>query len=927
MSARPLRARFAAIGFYTALIVCFLLLLHGILVARHEAQRGIWFPGDALPPATDLATPLGTTVSLEQYEDDAALTRALDAAQGMGIGWLRQELPWDAIEPARGEYEWERWDRVVQAAHERGFALVLVLNRTPEWARPPSERANPFAPPQNHTDFVRFARAAALRYGDAVLAWQVWDEPNLMPHWGTEVFLNPEAYALFLAATAPAIREADPGALVVTAGLGPTLEPGGFNMSEMRFLQGLYDAGAAPHFDAVALKPYGFWTGATERVYDEGALGFDRPVLVREVMQRNGDAETPIWFVEGGWATLPDGWAGDPAPWGSHHPKLQGPRLEAALRRAALEWPWVQRLALQPLQPEVGPRDPRVGLALLDDADALTPLGETTAQMGTRFFNGPMGAQEQAAWETVGRPALLRYDWAVVLVGGMMAVLGAGWGWHVGSLPWAAWAAWQRRRPEWLQIALLVAVALLFYTVDNRTVALLIYGVLGILVAVRLDLGLTAVAFAIPFFLQAKAFPPLQFSMVELLLLLCAAVWVARVLFLGEAAPLWTLSPKTETSYVHRLSSIPFASLRTGVHRLRLLFWPRDSLDWAILLFVVWAAASVYFAHRFGVASREFRVVVAESVAWFWLLRRTGLSEAQRWRLVDALVLATALVALYGLYQWLFTGNIITAEGVRRIRGVYGSPNNLSLLMGRVLPILAAIVLIAPRSRRRLAYGAATLPIAVCLFLTFSRGALLLGMPAALLWLAWWGGRRARLAGGALVVAALLALLPFVGTERIASAANLEGGTWLVRFHLWKASLAMVQDYPLLGVGLDNFLYVYDAYRLPQAWREPDLSHPHQIVLHFWLALGLPGLVFLFWQQAAFWRLWCRKIGDVPLNTLARGLLLGLGASMVATLAHGLIDNSYFLVDLAFIWMMTMALIGELPNGQRELESASPAHT
>ena len=35
-------------------------------------------------------------------------------------------------------------------------------------------------------------------------------------------------------------------------------------------------------------------------------------------------------------------------------------------------------------------------------------------------------------------------------------------------------------------------------------------------------------------------------------------------------------------------------------------------------------------------------------------------------------------------------------------------------------------------------------------------------------------------------------------------------------------------------------------------------------------------------------------------------------ASMVDFLAHGLVDNSYFLVDLAFAFCLTLALVVEL---------------
>jgi hypothetical protein len=43
-----------------------------------------------------------------------------------------------------------------------------------------------------------------------------------------------------------------------------------------------------------------------------------------------------------------------------------------------------------------------------------------------------------------------------------------------------------------------------------------------------------------------------------------------------------------------------------------------------------------------------------------------------------------------------------------------------------------------------------------------------------------------------------------------------------------------------------------------------------------------------------------------------RALLLGLMASMVALLAHGLIDNSYFLVDLAFVFFLTLGIVARM---------------
>jgi len=126
----------------------------------------------------------------------------------------------------------------------------------------------------------------------------------------------------------------------------------------------------------------------------------------------------------------------------------------------------------------------------------------------------------------------------------------------------------------------------------------------------------------------------------------------------------------------------------------------------------------------------------------------------------------------------------------------------------------------------------------------------------------------------------------------------------------------MARDHPLLGVGLDNFLYGYRTrYVLPTAWEEFNLSHPHNLVLDFWLRLGLPGLLWLGWTLVLFFRWGWHAHGRlraVPKDDQL--LIVGLMAGMVNFLAHGLVDAAFFLVDLSFVFMLMMALI-QLPFG------------
>ena len=71
--------------------------------------------------------------------------------------------------------------------------------------------------------------------------------------------------------------------------------------------------------------------------------------------------------------------------------------------------------------------------------------------------------------------------------------------------------------------------------------------------------------------------------------------------------------------------------------------------------------------------------------------------------------------------------------------------------------------------------------------------------------------------------------------------------------------------------------------------------------------LTLALVAALLWLQVRFWRLARRAyhFGSGDLRPIAAALM----GSMLAFLIHGLIDNSYFLIDLAFIFWMTVALL------------------
>ncbi len=987
----------------------FLGLLGWELVSQHSyQQRGIWY---GTPPNIPQAAvyPLGVNASLEQYEGDD-LDRVLEAIGAGGFRWVRQRFPWAQIEHEQRAYDWEKWDSIVEAALKHDLAIIAVLETSPSWARAAIDAGTPQAPPRDFGDFAHFARAFATHYQEQISYYEIWDQPNLYPHWG-ERYIDPTAYTHLLQEAYGAVKEGDPGALVLTAGLAPNVEEGGQYMSDILFLQKMYEAGAKGYFDILAIKPYGMWYDPTDRRLSPLETNFSRPILLRDVMLRYGDGDKAVWAVEFGWCGLPPDWKGRPAPWGSDREEIQARRTVEAIERARDEWPWMGVMALQHFDPVAEPDDPVHGFSLITGDFTPRPtyqLVRALAERGPIAYAGwypsdTWAARYQGSWRrqgplmagaiegdevvlpfkgtrldvVIGPPFHLSeatidgrlaktfgnalageasnehvitlargledgehvarlvvgsesppgggiagfivirersfgpYYLSLLLLAGAAVVIA----WRLGRLLvlptslswWRGLGGWYLAQHQWLQILIAALLLGVYHFSPWTPISLASLVALVPLVYLRLDLGLAFTAFSIPFFLKPKIIAGQSVSSVELLTVLCFAAWLLREAAsrgaqrAGEGEEPLALFPR------HPLRSLRLLALGLWdlcVHLVR----SASGLDFAVIFFLLVSIFSLTVSENFGVSFYELRTVIVGPIIFYVLLREAPLDDEALLRLVDALMLASLVLSLYGLYQYFFTEDIITAEGVRRIYAVYGSPNNLGLFLGRVVPLSLALVFFGQVRWRRWLYLALTLPILLCLYLTHSRGAWLLGVPAALLFMGIMKGRRALLAVAGAIGAAVLALLPVARMERITSLFDFGGGTTFLRLKLWQATLAMIRDHPLFGVGLDNFLYQYPRYMLPEAWPEPDLSHPHNIILDWWTRLGVLGVGALIWLEVAFFRLGLRLYRSLPRGEV-QALVLGLMATMVDFLAHGLIDNSYFLVDLAFVFFLCLGII------------------
>lgn len=280
-------------------------------------------PAPVPQPAPSLSSNKGVCVNLADASN-AELAAALDDIALLGAGWIRMDFNWNDIQPSRTAFAPEAHERVVAAAQARGIRVLGVICYSAKWAN--GNRDQMF-PPTSPADFAAYAGKLAARFKGKVAAWEVWNEANL----GAEFWrpkANVAAYTALLKAAYPAIKAADPAAIVLTAGTSPAATDG-TNYDALDFIKGVYAAGGRPFFDAVAVHPYTY--PAMPDATDGGAYWWLRSADIYKLMSAQGDSAKKVWMTEFGAPTKGDDSAVTEAK--------QAVMLALAFRlRAALPW-------------------------------------------------------------------------------------------------------------------------------------------------------------------------------------------------------------------------------------------------------------------------------------------------------------------------------------------------------------------------------------------------------------------------------------------------------------------------------------------------------------------------------------------------------------------------------------------------------------
>lgn len=265
-------------------------------------------------------------------------------------------------------------------------------------------------------------------------------------------------------------------------------------------------------------------------------------------------------------------------------------------------------------------------------------------------------------------------------------------------------------------------------------------------------------------------------------------------------------------------------------------------------------AAVLFFGGTISLSSSSLKpalLFVCLLLGYFetvWLLRE------RKWlnRCSVAGVLAATLTALYGLFQYL-TGTSLMAEAWvdsemfseigTRVVGTLENPNMFAEYLILMIPLAVVMLVGHGEGLRRLPAFACIGIMGVSLILTWSRGAWLGLMFAAVLFLFIWHRRAVWLLfAGAAAIPILPYVLPESIIQRFTSIGNLSDSSTSYRVYIWRAACDMIRDFGNTGIGIGEGAWdrVYPMYTYLGVETAP---HSHNLYLQIWLETGICGLL------------------------------------------------------------------------------------
>lgn len=339
-----------------------------------------------------------------------------------------------------------------------------------------------------------------------------------------------------------------------------------------------------------------------------------------------------------------------------------------------------------------------------------------------------------------------------------------------------------------------------------------------------------------------------------------------------------------------------------------------------LLIFMVIVGITAFTSISLEESLNIALVMIAFAFAYFIIIN-TIENKKQFKTILYLFVIAAALSAVYGIYQYIF-GDVYSQawldaemfEDIKmRVYSTFENPNVYGEYLILAIPIAVSLFWTEKGFWRKTFLLGIVAITTLAMVLTFSRGCWL-GILFALAILAVIIDRRFILIG----LVALMCLpfvLPDTIIQRFTSIGDMSDTSTSYRVYIWMGSLAMLKDYWFSGVGLGetSFNTIYPLY----SYNNIQAPHSHNLYLQIVSQFGIVGLIVFLGIVYNFY-----KEATISMLKKKNILLAGIVAGMTGFFLESMFDYTWYNYRVILIFWMVLAFgtvaskLGENESGK-----------
>ncbi len=338
--------------------------------------------------------------------------------------------------------------------------------------------------------------------------------------------------------------------------------------------------------------------------------------------------------------------------------------------------------------------------------------------------------------------------------------------------------------------------------------------------------------------------------------------------------------------------------------------WRKEGIGIGFFLFILFLSSLFSFS---PVKSLMVWGMYLIFTGFYFVIVNTLRTKEQVYGVLRTFVLFGALVALYGIFQYLFGWNTSNAwideemfeEATMRAYSTMENPNVLGEYLLLLIPLSAIFIFKKGGTAwEKITYSGIFMLGALCMIFTQSRGCWLGLILAAAIFVTFYNGKLWTLAP--FVLLAIPFILPETMMDRMMSVGDLEDSSTSYRVFIWKGTFRMLRDFWIGGIGMGEgaFRSVYPIY----SYIGIIAPHAHNTFLQLVVEGGIGTLVIFLGMMITF----LKKIANIFANSLKNSIdavtALAIGSGVAGFLLQSMFDYTFYNYRMMAMFFMILAV-------------------